>query len=520
MVGNATTQVPSWRTAAGAALLVLLAGTPAAFCLPVLLSSVFTGVEGTRWVLPMGLWMTVAGSLFVLGIPLLYRRFAAGEEVVALGVAWFLAALLAFIALQRLGSGLRVLESHNQVMVMRVAAGGNLYPDPQLEPGGPIYAPLYFLVCGLLHRLLAASFAWGRVVSLGCTLGTALLTAVLARRLGAARGSAVWAPALFLATYPLLNMLYDNVMVDPLLMLLLTAGGYLLVGNTPRQDGAALVVLGLACFTKQTAALPAAAGLAIILFSRRSIKVYWSVPLFIAAGVVLLLVTNGRAWVNLVRLPGSYGWQGMPFPRRMIVAAILHFPLLVCAVIGAIRSPHPRFLLYCGALIAAATSGLVHAGGWINTLMILEGVMVAQGACLLPRRKVLLALQLVVGLYNPFPPLYPWSTIRDPDRAAIALAGKTAGPVWFPVESDLAYRSGTMEWDNAVAIDCITWAGEEVPRRLVDAIRMQHFELILMRESSRQAYDKLPPTLRQLVDRLYKQRESPHPGLRVLEPLR
>ncbi len=502
-----------WIAAAIAWLGCSLAG---ARVLPGWLAPLFDGPDGTRWVSWLVAWMGVVGTAYLLWASRYFPRARNVEVLVASAVASFFTGLMVFVAIQRLGSGLRLLESFNAVMAARFAAGASLYPDPELAPTGTVYPPLYYLVCALFYKALPGSLGYGRLVSLAATLGTCGVLYRVVIRLRGDRMSALWGVCLFLATYAMLHHLYDQVSVDPLLMFLTLAALYFLLGDTPRSDSLALLMIGIACFTKQTAALQFLVVLGCMIVSRRRLWTYWPVVFAAACGTLLLAATRGTAWLYLVAYLSRHGWQGMPFGREMVCLAARQLPILIGVAWFLRGRSNARFWVFAGSVFVSSLSGLLHAGGWVNVLIPLEPILCAAAAPYLRQRRLLLAAQLVFGLYNPFATLYPFSTIREVDNLAIDLSQTVDGEVWFPAESDLAYRAGKTEWDNLIAVGNITWAKQGPPQRLLDAIRTQRFKLILVRGSHVGYFDRLHPALLEAVGTYYFRRKQY--GLAIFTP--
>jgi hypothetical protein len=311
-----------------ALLLVCGFGT---WALLVPLNFLFSGPDGTRWVMPFFIWACLAGSAYIIAVPMLYRKFGSVEAVAAWGVVVFFAGLMLFVAGQRLTSGLRHMESYNAVMALRVAAGQSLYPDPESGPLGTLYSPLYFLLSGFFYFVGPSNVAWGRVLSSAATVVTGFFVYKSILVLDKGRIAAIWGTALFFGTYGILQKLYDSVSVDPMQMCLTSAAIFYLLKNTSRGDAAALLFCGAACFTKQTAAIPFVSVVALMLFSRRPARAFWPLIACFVAGMALLAATRGWAWMYLVAQSSKHGWQGMPHFHLLIWTLGLQIPLIAGA---------------------------------------------------------------------------------------------------------------------------------------------------------------------------------------------
>ena len=55
--------------------IVLLVGIPVSLWIPGIATGIFDGPDGTRWVAPMGIWLSLAISLYLACLPLYWNRF-------------------------------------------------------------------------------------------------------------------------------------------------------------------------------------------------------------------------------------------------------------------------------------------------------------------------------------------------------------------------------------------------------------------------------------------------------------
>jgi hypothetical protein len=290
------------------------------------LAGLLDGPDGTRWAGPFILWMGSCGALFLALVPLLRRSSTDPLDTLAMAALFFFAALILFVAGQRLTSGLRVNEGYNAAMSVWLSMGGSLYPDPELAPLGSIYGPLYFLLCAPLHLLFPGIPGIGRVISLAATATTAGILYLGGRRRVGAPWAGVWAAALFCATYSPMRQLYDMVNMDPLTMALCAGALYFFLARTDRGDMLALFFAACACFAKQTA-LPfflIVLGGAII--ARRKPWVYAPVLIASMAGAILLAATHGRAWDYMTQYPLHHHWGPLPDRGDLLRLFIVQLP--------------------------------------------------------------------------------------------------------------------------------------------------------------------------------------------------
>lgn len=143
---------------------------------------------------------------------------------------------------------------------MRLAAGHNIYrPDISTPPYTVSnYPPLYVLSLVPFVRLFGPSFLAGRVISVLCTLASAVFLGRIIYTVAQDRGAAAVTAMLFLS-FPYVAGWSKLLRVDTLALALSTAGLYTLVRWRATQRG--LVVSGLllvaAIYTRQSYALAA-----------------------------------------------------------------------------------------------------------------------------------------------------------------------------------------------------------------------------------------------------------------------
>jgi len=116
--------------------------------------------------------------------------------------------------------GLEFIETQIRYIAWRFSIGQSLYFAPTVFGGSSPYFPLYFWICGLLHKILGQGLWIGRTISLLCTLATCSLIvyAVKFRRDGdIVLGIA--AAGLYLAFFGLTGGFYDLYRVDALSMM-------------------------------------------------------------------------------------------------------------------------------------------------------------------------------------------------------------------------------------------------------------------------------------------------------------
>ena len=83
---------------------------------PNILRPLFDGPDGTRWIAPFFLLMGVLATIYSL-FPVFFKEVSYKSELFWAGaVVVFFAGLLIFVSVQRFTSGLRYLETYNEIM--------------------------------------------------------------------------------------------------------------------------------------------------------------------------------------------------------------------------------------------------------------------------------------------------------------------------------------------------------------------------------------------------------------------
>lgn len=471
---------------------------------PHFLCRYFNGPDGMLWLEPFLVWMGVLCcgyvfiAFFVKGNSLKSSAFILGFIIT------FFAGMFLFVSIQRFLSGLQFTETYNEIMSIRLAQGENIYPDPAVYPAGTIYTPFYFMLSSLFYMVFPQHYCYGRLVSILSVIATCLFVYSITRMRSSDRKTGILAAALFLATYAPMNMLYDQCYVDTLLMLCTSAACYFFLRNTSRDDTLALLFGGLACFTKQSGLLPFIVILTFCIGARRSWRVYIPVAVWVVAGIVLVVMTQGWAIRYLMEYPSAHGFR-KSVPGDLLFNFIILQTALWIGVLYSLlkRKKDFRFFLYCSAVLLSSLAGILKNGGYMHALFPVEPLLCIGAAELLYRRKILFACQILVGLYNPFGALYAWSAYHAADKEIVTIARQTSEDVWIPMETYLYPRTGKQDWDNFCALFTLLWAGYPTQPRLLDALREQRFEYILIRKNSLERFDYFDPAIRTLLAEKY-----------------
>jgi hypothetical protein len=487
-----------------------------AYVLPPVVSPLFSGPDGVRWVAPFILWMGAVGALYLLFVPWTRRHFGGKEAVWLTGAVCALGGILVFVAAQRLSSGMRELEAFHEAGCLRVATGVGLYTDGVDAPQGTYYTPGLYLLGGLIAWLVPGLVGYSRIVSLTATSATVWLVYSIAQKRLHSRLSGLWAAALFLATYPVMGRMYDWGLIDPLLMCVLASCAYFLVDDTARGDLAALWLAGLACLVKQPAAIPFAVVLGTVVASKRPAWVYSPLLFWAIVAAAMILGTQGRAWTYLAASPLSHSLRPLPSKESMFRLFVVQMPLWVLAVVSWRRRSNLRFEIFAGSVFLACLLGAWKVGGWINTVFPFEPLLCVAAAGFGGRWRLLGIAQMALGFYNPFATLYPWATVRVPDRLAMALARQVAGDVWFPAQPYLSVLSRKPMWEDFAVLETLGDGGMPPPARLVSALERKRFDLVIIREGGDFWLMGMHPIIEGLLQRNYVVRRQGH--LLVYEP--
>ncbi len=321
------------------------------------------------------------------------------------------------------------------------------------------YPPLSFYLVGAAGRLTGDPIVAGRVVALAALLASGGLVAVIARRLGAARG---WAAAagLVLVAYAVVVAGQYAAMDDPqwLAHAVMLGGLALLLASLPARStagivaAAALVVAAL--FIKHNLlALPAAATLWLAMTDRRAALV-WCAGGAVASAVgaaiayaafgdtVIESVVRHHRVYDAARVLGS-SW-----------ATALLMPLFAVALTLRWRDRGAAFALLFVAI--ALPLGMLQRGGegvsYNAQFEALIGLSIAAGLALsaTPRPRVLLAVALL-----PVAATLPFYAVA---QAALFATLDTRTAAWSRIEARIAATPGPVACELLAA--CF-WGGKE-----------------------------------------------------------
>ncbi|HVA84537.1 MAG TPA: hypothetical protein VNF28_06515 [Candidatus Binataceae bacterium] len=205
---------------------------------------------------------------------------------------------------------------------------------------------------GLPQHYTAAIFAL--TLSPILAAATALLVAMLARRLGATTRGAIVASLGY--AFGTIAMVYSrDFFADPLLALLTVAGIYFSLGDGPREAGAAAAAAMLAVLAKPTGIVLGPCLGAYLLCRRRPVRRWIAPPCASLAGLLIYFAYNWARFAN----PFDFGQPGA-FALSVIPSAIAGFLI----------SPGRGVLWYCPPIIALAAVRGANFRRWESALIV------------------------------------------------------------------------------------------------------------------------------------------------------
>lgn len=395
--------------------------------------------------------------------------------------------------------------------VHRVLAGEPLYVPPTLEFITFPYPPLYYWAAAAAAKLLGASFAVLRLVSLSATALTLVLLVFIGRRTGGTTFAGCLSAGLYAATFRWAGAWMDVARVDALAIFLATAciACLLRVSNSAgeRQEawaaGAALLA-ALAFLAKQTALVIVLPPILAIALQRRRAALVCLVILGAALGTSsFVLDSASEGWYRwtVYELLAGHAWDPamrVGFWKELVLGLGPAFGIWLLWRFSQ-REPvdGPNSVVMWAALggIVTAWLGRSHSGGYDNTLMpaglaaaMLFGPAVTRCTLASGRQAWLVWLLAVAQFgalsYDPRDQLP-----SDADRAAgeelEELLGELEGEVFLPFHGYLLRAAGRPAGAHAMGIvDLLRGTDTEVARAFVaefeDALRTKHWSTLLL----------------------------------------
>lgn len=280
------------------------------------------------------------------------------------------------------------LEGGSVDHVRALLSGRPLYAEPSLEFTPFVYAPLYYVVCAGVAKMIGVGFVPLRLVSFLSSLGCFLIVFALVRRETNSRAAGAIAAGLLAASYKLNGTWFDVGRVDSLFLLLLLAGVYALrFGEGALSHVLAGVLVSLSIFTKQTAlVLAVPLGVYCVAFGRGWLRMAFpaTVALVVAAATLTLDAASGGwfryyvfglAWKHGLNLGQTY----MFWVYEVAVPFTVALGLSVIAIGAMFREGKTRdgafYLLLFAGMISASWFTRMRQGGFVNVLFPAHAVL-------------------------------------------------------------------------------------------------------------------------------------------------
>ena len=265
------------------------------------------------------------------------------------------------------------LEGHSLEEAWRSThAGEPLYGDRTLGHQTQIYPPLYFMVVGVLGRVVGLDYATGRSVSIVAFLAGcgAVLHVVMAHAKDRKTGVVVGlvAVAAICAGFPVVYGWYDIARVDSMAIALVIGAGAVVSGASPPTTRRAVVagaLLAMAVYTKQTTVV-FVPWLAAFVFVRSKRAGLWLAGVFtVLCGVALValqLATHGwfLRWMTLAAAQ-SMEIQRLGDGQLSILKFAPYLPLYVLLIpfMAGRRWLTPTTALWCGLFASAVPASFL-----------------------------------------------------------------------------------------------------------------------------------------------------------------
>jgi len=444
------------------------------------------------------------------------NRIARALKWCLVGVSvWYLGSYLV-VALARIGYPFELewMEGAVANHVQRILHGQPLYVRPSLDFVPFVYAPLYFYVSAGLAKVIGLSLLPLRLVSFLSSLACFAIIYAFVQRETGSRFYGLVAAALFAATFRAAGGWFDIARPDTLMLAFLLAGLYLArFEMSVLALATAGLLFALAFHTKQTAlfiALPVAAGL-MAMRGLRSLAFIGTFGL-LGLGAVPVLNATYHGWYNyyvfflpahkpLVKSVLWEFWIG-DLLRVMPVACGLAVAWLSWRRAGLGWTARFFYVLALAGMVAAAWSGRLHYGGYLNALLPAYAglaVLAVLGAWTLARPRersgprnagaaaaVYVACLVQFGLlwYNPAAQIPSREDVRA-GRELVAMLAGYPGEILVPQHGYLAELAGKRSFAHQMAIYDVLLAGpsqtqDRLLQEIVQAIKRQRFSAIIL----------------------------------------
>ncbi|MEZ4450098.1 MAG: glycosyltransferase family 39 protein [Nannocystaceae bacterium] len=256
----------------------------------------------------------------------------------ALSLAWALA--LAIVIALRITFPLELEWMEGGILhhALRIREGLPIYDAPSIDFVPFLYTPLYPALIAWLSALFPLDFALGRALSVLATIACAAGLWRAAAIEGKPRAHRAAAAGLFLAGYVFTFRWYDVARADMMMMAMVLWGALLLrqSGERPRLAWGAAILLGLAFWTKQTAAvLIFAAGVAALVAAPRALfrplarTTAWTAAIILLGLYAGAWMTENWLWTYIYKLHQAHAFNAERFTRKTWGMFVHAAPFLV-----------------------------------------------------------------------------------------------------------------------------------------------------------------------------------------------
>ncbi len=420
-----------------------------------------------------------------------------------LHVVVFFDASLAYVKFPYEGKS--VVEGVVLYNAIKYLEGEQPYRPPEKAPfRSLVYPPVHEMALAGVVWLLGPSLPAGRIFSLLCTLGAALVVGLAVWRHTRNTLASCFGGIFFVCCYGVTGHWFEQVRNDALMCFLVALGLYLFQGAAERNRFplGGLAVLLLALYTKQTAIFaPIAAAICLYLWNPRR-ALLWATSFIVGAAAVFIAMqmwSGGWFSFYVLRVPAAVGIN----LKKLDLASIFFgetwialWGILAFAVplLRAARSERAASL-WTVAFLAALALCLLQSMKWgaaLNAFAPLGLVMaVLAGFALhgLMRRfeqrdwlqmTILAAAVMQVAMIS-YKPILPTPTDRAAQGRIREWVRSAPGDVFVSVFSSQVYLNGKKYFGDNVPIGDLAKGGLWHGGELVETTRRGEFSLMILR---------------------------------------
>ncbi len=442
-------------------------------------------------------------------------------KAVALAALLFLLGLLIYTCTLRMRYPFELewLEGATMEHVMRLLEGKGIYTEPSIEFVPFLYTPFYYIAGAAASLLLGPSLASLRLLSFLSTLAALILVYLIVLKFSSSPSAAFAAAALYAGCFKACGAWMDLARVDSLFVALLLLGLYLFIRGSKASLAASAAAFALAIFTKQAAALPAAAlWLYGLLAERKRYSIFLLLfPLFTLLPAALFqLATRGWFLYYTVKIPLHHETDPSLYLGFWSRDLFKNIPIiLLFAVLFLLKGKNAPVKVFFLAVLLMSWSLRVHSGSFKNDLMALfAAAALLAGLSFAMLRKFSegrllfwsgLLLQALLLLYNP-KPFLPTKADVAAGKKFLSLIKNFNGPVYLPSHSFIVRLAGKgQSFAHIMAVEDVRRAdperGEKLLKQLCRAFSRKKFAAVLLDAPLRQ------PGLQRCLEASYRGRK-------------